>query len=441
MSGSKFDSIAGRFSSIATRISASPVLDSITNGFMGTMVISIGLALVSIVVNLPIPPWQEFLLGSGISALVNDALSVTLSMLGIYVVGAIGYHCARNKDGQPLTGAVLSTAAFFLLIPLVKTETDAGVVTSIDVTYMGSKGIVMALILGILIPYLYCFLLKKNIKITLPDSVPLNVATSFEPTIVAVIIVTLLIALRGLFSMLPGGNIFDFIQTVVTAPLMGIAASPLAAILFYTFGNFVWFLGIHPSALNSVWMPVFMAANTANIEAFVSGQPIPFLLYSIIGGYCVYVGGQGNTLALAVLMPFAKSERYRSLAKLALVPSIFNINEPIIFGVPVILNPYYLVPMVLSSLIPGLVCYGVCLLGFVPAFNPAYQPGSWTMPVFLNAVLQGGVSLLALTLLAFALQIVLYYPFFRMADKAAYQEERERMEELAEEAAAPAPKA
>ncbi|GAA0038003.1 PTS sugar transporter subunit IIC [Lactobacillus amylovorus] len=405
----------------AAKMNKNVALKALTQGFMGTTIISLGVSLFSIIVNLPIKPWQTFLNATKIFSTVNAALSVTISMLGIYVVMSVAYHFTKLKKENPITGVLIATSVYFILMPLSINKTA----TSININYMGSNGIFTAVIVGLVAPALYVWLTHKNLRVKLPATVPPMVSESLEPLWSAMFIFSLAMIIKYIFLFLPGGNFFDFIGDVISAPLNHLALTPLTYILFGVLCNFLWWLGIHPAVLMGASMPLLTAATTANVSAFLSGKALPYLIFSALGGL-INLGGAGNTIALVSLFPFAKSDRYKSLGKLAFIPNLFNINEPVVFGAPVILNPFYVIPMVLTTLASGLITWGIMALGFVPALNPTVQP-PYVLPNVISNFLSGGWKFAALAVIAYLIDILIYYPFFKVADNIAYKEEQENL--------------
>ena len=160
---------------------------------------------------------------------------------------------------------------------------------------------------------------------------------------------------------------------------MAIGTSIPALIFIFTIVNFLWFFGIHPSPITNLIYPILIAMITANVTAFQNGQPLPYLdaivVYTSLG-----IGGTGGTLGLAVVMfIFAKSERYKMMAKVGLVPNIFNINEPLIFGMPIMMNPLMFVPMVANPAVSGVIAWLFVKAGFITTMNSAVQLGlPWT---------------------------------------------------------------
>ncbi len=398
-------------------------IQALTKGFMNTLPISLGVVVLAVLINLPFEGWQTFLANTKLQTAGMELISSTLSLLAIYALITISYSFTQQEGENALIGTIVTLGAFLAMMPVYTAEID-GAQTSVFLTAnMGSSGIFVAMILVLIIPRLYCKLMKKNIRIKLPDSVPPMVSDSLSPSIASVIIFTGVFFVKWAFTLTPWGDIFSFVTDVISKPIMFFGASPISLILFYTFCNLLWFFGIHPNPLTNTYHGVVMvAALTANIEAFVAGEPLPYMNLFIVLS-CIYIGGNGNTLGLCLSMLFAKSEKYKSMRKLVIVPNIFNINEPIIFGFPLMLNPIYFIPMVTTSLISGFVALG--LTQIIPvAYNPTISM-SWVVPGFIVTFLRGGIPFLGIWLICLGIHFILYLPFFKMDDNKTYKEEQE----------------
>lgn len=407
----------------AAFVANSKYIKALTEGFMYTMPITLGVAIIAVLSNLPIDPWVDFLNNTGLYAVGQEVVSLTLSLLAIYVVGAIGYCFTRNEGEQGIIGAVMATAAFIVLMPIQTFTNEAGSsVSTLATSYMGSDGIFLAIIIGLAIPKIYCVLMNKNLRLKLPDSVPPMVSQSLAPTFVAMIIFTLVFALKWACTFTPYQNIFNVVSTLIGKPISYFGASPISLIIVFSLMNLIWFFGIHPNAILMPYMPVLMMVQMANTEAFLNGSAMPYLVFGIIGA-CVQIGGAGNTLGLCIATLFAKSEKYKAMRKLVIPANIFNINEPIIFGFPVMLNPLYLIPMVFSPAVSGLVAWA--LIGILPiSFNPTIQM-PWVTPGFITAFFQGGIFMLLLWIISLAIHFVMYLPFFLIDDNNAYKQEQQ----------------
>ena len=309
-------------------------------------------------------------------------------------------------------------------MPIKTSEIDGVMATSLLTSNMGSNGIFVAMIVGLLTPWIFCKLMNKNLKLKLPDSVPPMVADSLAPTFVAMILFFGVFMIKWGISLTSYGDIFTFITEVISKPVMYFGTSPWALIFMYCFMNLCWFFGIHPSPILSCYIPVLMAAGTANTEAFLAGQALPYLTFSIVGA-AVYVGGNGNTLGLCIATLFAKSEKYKSMRKLVIPANIFNINEPIIFGFPTMLNPLYFIPMVFTSLASGAVA--ILLVNILPVtLNPTISL-PWVTPGFVSSVMSGGLNLLLIWGVSVTIHFLMYLPFFMVDDANAYKDEQEML--------------
>ncbi|MEG0367573.1 MAG: PTS transporter subunit EIIC, partial [Coprobacillus sp.] len=205
---------------VATRVAESKYIKALTEGFMCTMPITLGVAVIAVLSNLPIDAWVNFLKDTGLYQVGQDVVSLTLSLLAIYVVGAIGYCFTKNEKENGIIGAVMSTAVFIILMPIQTFTTEAGAsVSALATSYMGSDGIFVAIILGLFVPKLYCFLMSKNLRLKLPDSVPPMVSQSLAPTFVAMIIFTLMFFVKYACTFTPYGNIYAAISSIIGGPV------------------------------------------------------------------------------------------------------------------------------------------------------------------------------------------------------------------------------
>lgn len=409
----------------AQKLSESKIISALTAGMMSSMPITLGVAAFAILGNLPFEPWQAFLASTGMGPHMLDIVAGTSSLLAAYIVPTIAYHYAKNEKENGLTAAVLALASFIVLQPqniIVGEASVAGLTQS----NMGSNGIFVGMITAIAVAASYSALMKKNIKLKLPSSVPPNVSESLSPTFVSMILFLGVFVVRYAAGLTSYGNIFDLVANVVSKPVMLFGANPWSLILFHAFMNLCWFFGIHPAPILSVYIPVLMSAGTANTEAFLAGTPsseLPYLTFSVLYGFC-YIGGTGSTLSLAFSMFTAKSERYKVFRNVAVVPNIFNINEPMIFGMPIMLNPLFFIPMILASLVGGLMgIFALDVLGVGSAFNPTISL-PWVMPPFVGPFITGGWKLGLAIIAVIFVQMFIWYPFFKIADNQALKEEQ-----------------
>ncbi|EOP26587.1 PTS transporter subunit EIIC [Bacillus toyonensis] len=404
----------------------SKVVNAITSGMMMTIPVTIGVTLFAILGNLPFEGWKEFLIQIGIYTHMQDMISATLSLLAVYMVVIIAYSYAKEEGMNGMTAAVIALGSFLCLMPMsIKVGEEQ--IPAILNQYLGSDGIFVAMFVGVFTSKLYCSLKRKNIGVKLPESVPPMVADAINPVFISIIIFTLIFFIRVIFGYTPYENIFNFVSQVIALPVKFIGSSVWSVIAIFTFMNICWFFGLHPAPIINVWYSATAPLFTAAITAFASGTPfseIPYLAFTLMH-FAVVIGGTGNTLGLAINLLFAKSEQYKSLGKIGIVPNIFNINEPIVFGLPLVLNPIYFIPLITSSIVGGLI--GIVFLnitGILSNFNPLIEL-PWVTPAPFAAYISGGWLLFIMTVLIIVSQILLYYPFFKMGDKKAYEAEQQ----------------
>lgn len=405
---------------LAEKLNKSDIIRTISMGMMSTMPITLGVAILAILVYLPIPAWQALISGAGIQEIGVQVLTVTLNMLAPYEVIALARAYATIKNSNVINSIIVALGAFFVLCPLNIIEGTYSNSYTISTSYLGSNGLFLAMILGILIPSIYRFLMK-HVGIKLPDSIPPMVTDSLSPTFAAMIIFAGAFLIKWGFSLTAFGNLFDFFNSVVAAPVMKLGCSVPALLIAYTFSNLLWFFGIHPSAILSAYGAAIGVAVAGNVQAYMSGQPLPYLQFQLVYALLT-MGGSGILIGLSLSMLTAKSERYKSLRNLGFLPSLFNISEPIMFGFPVVMNPIFFIPMVISVPLCGGVAWIMSSMGLGSSLNPAASM-PWIMPGPITAFLQGGFSYLLIAVVVVLISTILYFPFFKMADNEALNEE------------------
>lgn len=408
---------------VAEKLNGSDVIKALSRGMMYTMPITLGVCILAILVNLPIGPWKEFLSSTGLAAVCNEVLTVTMNLLALYIVISVAYNHGKQKGVNGITTAVVTLGVFLVFMPLNVITEGRSTTYTISTGYLGSNGIFVAILLGILVSWLYAFLMKK-IAIKLPDSVPTMVTDSLSPTFVAIVIFTLTFLCKWGLTFTPYHDLFNMINKLLATPIMSVGSSPWAIIIAYTFSNLLWFFGVHPSAVMNVFSPAISICMLGNLEAYMAGTPVadlPNLVFVTIYA-AMSVGGSGNLMGLAISMLRAKSQRYKALIKIAGIPSVFNISEPMMFGIPIVLNPIFFIPMVIVTPVCSLIAWGMCNLGFANGTNPAVM-APWVMPKFISGFMCGGFGLCFIVIVCIVVSTLIYYPFFKIADKKALEEE------------------
>lgn len=421
------DRIADAAMPILSKVANNKAIQAIQNGAMATMPLTLGTCVIAVLYNLPFEAVQNLWTSTGIGTHMNEVIAVTMSLTGVYMSMMIGYYNAHLRGKNGVTGAIITLGSFLALMPheIAYTTEDgvSGVVSGLATSYLGSNGVFAGMILALCITGLYVWLDKKGLVVKLPDSVPPNVSASMAPTFSAMIIFTLILVIRVVFGMTSYGNYFDFINGVIGTPIMSLGSTPGAIITVSMLAAACWFFGIHPNTVIMIYYPVMMTLSTQNTEAFLAGEALPNLMF--VGLFAYYaLGGTGNTLGLALIMPFtAKSERYKALGKLAIGPGIFNINEPLVFGLPIMMNPIYFIPLVGSALANCLLGLLFFKLGVYNTLNPTVSM-PWVTPAFITPFFTIGILGVLCACVAIAMDALIYFPFYKKADQMAYEEEQ-----------------
>jgi len=407
---------------VLSKVANNKAIQAIQYGAMATMPLTLGTCLIAILYNLPIESVQNLWTSTGIGTHMNEVISVTMSLTAIYMSTFIGYFNCANRGKNGVTGAAITLGAFLALMPHTIAY-DGGEVAGLSTSYLGSNGVFAGMILALAITGLYIWLDNKGLVVKLPDSVPPNVSASMAPTFSAMIIFTLVLIIRVIFGMTPFGTYFDFVNTVIGAPILALGSSPAAIITVCVLAAACWFFGIHPNTVIMCFYPVLITLGTQNTEAFLAGNPMPNMLFVALFGYYA-LGGTGNTLGIALLMPFvAKSERYKALGKLSIGPAIFNINEPLIFGLPIMLNPLFFIPLIGSAIVNCLLGIVFYKFGVFNTLNPTVSM-PWVTPAFITPLFTIGILGVAAVIIVIIVDALIYLPFFKKADRLAYEEEQ-----------------
>lgn len=447
----KLEKVLNKFlGPIATYMNNSLFFSSLSEAFMRITPITLGGAVVLLIGNFPIPAWINFLETIGWNIHFIAAQNATMNAISLFIAFNFAYVYAKRSNYEALSAGLLSVGAFLILMPQnysiyqfvtspeafpsEVTVTEASQITAFGTNYTGATGIIVAIVVGWLTSLLYVYFNKKNLVIKLPESVPSNVSESLRPSILSGLILLLFLAIRIIFALAPGlnhfGDVFTFISILVQSPLQNLVSSPASLIIIFTITNILWFFGIHPNMVYGVIMPVLLSSGIDNQNAFLAGEPLPYLTMGIVAfavgnGF----GGQGTTIGLVLSMIKARSARYKQLFKLASIPSLFNINEPLIFGMPIMMNPIFFFPMLLVPIGTGGVALFLAKILDFTNFNPMISL-PWTTPGLIVSILQGGVKFFIIALAIILVSTLIWYPFFQVADKAAVREEQDIQSEI-----------
>ncbi|MET4696249.1 PTS sugar transporter subunit IIC [Endozoicomonas lisbonensis] len=335
--------------------------------------------------------------------------SMSMGIMSLFVSMGVAYSLARSYKMDAIGAAALSLMTFLLIAAPDKDGT-------LPMLYMGGTGIFTALISAYFSVELTRFLSRHNITLRMPEQVPPAIEASFSLLIpVLFIFVTaypLSLLIQGSFGMPVPRAVMALFEPLV------LASNSLPAIIgAVMLSQLLWFTGIHGSNIVvGILSPVFLTNIAVNASAYAAGQPIPNLFTQPFLDFYIAIGGSGATLSLAILMSFSRTAHLRSVGRMSLLPGIFQINEPVIFGTPIVMNATFFLPFVFIPIINATVAYIATSTGLV-AKAIAVTP--WTTPAVIGSAWGAGwmISSSILTVFLIILDLVLYYPFFRVFEK------------------------
>lgn len=344
--------------------------------------------------------------------------NVGMALMSLYVAAVISYHLAQSYK-LDVPGTLSMGVIAFLMMAVDYTE-DGGIMT----TYLGPKGLFAAMFASIIAVELYRWCKKKNFTIKMPESVPDFVSRSFEMIPISVIVIGFFLIIRvvcvnGLHTVPP------MIFTNLFAPLVGSMDNPFAVTFLQILRCLLFFFGIHPSVLSPITSPIstqFLAENMEMVKA--GGKAMHFFTPGVESAFGNFTG-TGVTFGLVFWCLLSKSKAQKQVGRVALIPALFGINEPILFGAPIVLNPIFFIPYVICGGIIDTIPHWMMSLGWVSCstFTPPY------VGVFLEGFLTNGdyMSIVA-NGIQLILSILIWYPFFKLFEKRELEKEAENAE-------------
>lgn len=281
---------------------------------------------------------------------------------------------------------------------------------------------IAAILIGLAVGYIYSFLINHKIAIKMPPEVPKGVTNAFTALIPAFAIAILSVLIFILFQVTAGKTFIEWVFAVIKVPIQGLTDSWGGIIIIPILMTSLFFFGIHgPAIVGAVMQPIYLSNALQNQDVItaggklVAGDNAAILTQQFIDNF-VNLSGNGITIGLVIAMLFiAKSTQLKKLGKLSIVPAIFNINEPVIFGFPIMLNPIMLIPFVLVPTLSSIITYGAISIGFMPPFTGVMAP--WTTPPIISGFIVSGWQGAVVQGVIILLSIVIYYPFLKMQDK------------------------
>ena len=355
---------------------------------------------------------------------------VTNGTLGIWAVAStvgVAYCLSKNKGAEePLIPGFVALCSFVTLVPLTTSVTPLGGSEAVGIanilaqTYTGVSGMFTGLVVGITATELFLVISKiKALRIKMPESVPPMVAKSFDNMIPFMLVVVFYAVLSFVLDCFFGQSFNELVVNIIQQPIKGLTTSLPGFLIAMVIFNLLFAIGIHPSAIvDTVIGPGLLLAITENMDAVQAGLPAQNIINDSFKQVYGLIGGTGCTICLIIaVFAFSKRRDHKMIASLGVAPGIFNINEPVIFGFPIVMNPIMIIPFVLVTQINFILAYIVTSLGLI---EKCVVQIPWTTPPVISAFLStnGDIRAAVFHIILIVIGVMIYLPFLKMSEKS-----------------------
>lgn len=413
-----------RVNPIAVFFQENKYLASIQYGIMLSIPLLLVGAFACVISDFPVDAYQSFMSGLfGEEAwgawnwsVLNPA---TIGLVALVAMCGTSYELARRNGVAPMAGVAITLMGYFILL----CANEDGMVA---LSEFSTSSLFLALLVAIISSQVYAFCVKRGLTVKMPESVPAFVSDQFSALVPAALCAVLFLVVRFAVAATSYGSASALIFGVLQAPLTNIGTSLPGTLVMSFVNSVLWFFGIHgTNVVDSVMSPLLYAARDANMAVYAADATAirPYIITNDFANMILYMGGTGITMSLCIEMAFfCKSERIKVVGKGAFIPGVFNVNEPVIFGLPLVMNPIMAIPFFIVPVVCVLVAYGSMAIGIVPL--PTGVPVPWTMPIFfggwmMTGSISGGLLQLALAFISG----LIYWPFIKTLDRQYQKEE------------------
>lgn len=415
----------------ANKFSSQRHISAIRDGFVTLIPMTIIASFWILINNLVLSPTNGILKEVSSAAawmdLGNQVYNGTLGILALLISITVGYKLALSYGEEGLIGGVVGLVSFIVVLPAqtLVTDVEGKAFTASSIltqTHTSATGMFLGILSSLLSVTLLCkFSKMERLKIKMPESVPPSIAKSFNILIPAFLVTTILALIEVLVFWGANTDIPSVIATFFQAPLVASFQS-LGGLLVYVFlCNLLWVFGLHGTfILGSVGEPIMLTAIQQNMEALKNGEALPNIVTKPFIDAFGWMGGGGVLICLVIAIYIgSKREDYRSINKVGTIPALFNVSEPLMFGLPVVFNPLLGIPLIIVPMITTSIAYVVTDMGLI-AKTSVLIP--WTTPPIISGYLatNGDWKAAALQLLLIILGVLIYLPFVRLSNREQF---------------------
>ena len=404
---------------------------ALKDGILYTLPLLMIGSLFTLIANFPWAPVTNFLTVNGWMDPLNQINGATFSIISIIAVLGVSYQYAKIENVEPLGAAVIALSSFLVLTKSTAVTANGKftVANVIPKDWTSGQGMIAAIIVGLLVGWAYSAMIKHHWTIKMPEAVPSGVSNSFAALIPAAVIISVTFAVYALIHFVWNTTFIEGVYKIIQTPLQGMTDSVWGVMAYCFIATFFWWFGVHGGTIvTSIFYPILLANLTSNQKLLDAGKALTIgngahVFTDQFTAILINMTGTGATIGLVIYMFFfAKSQQTKQLGKLAIVPTLFNINEPVIYGTPIVMNPFLFIPFVLTPLVIGLLDYGLMTAGVLPLFSGVQVP--WTTPAIISGFILGGWRLALAQAVNIVISCLIYFPFIRKVDNLNYEKEQ-----------------
>lgn len=409
------------------KVASNPYLTAIRDGFVALMPVILFSSLFILVAYVP-NVWG-FHWPKNIETTIMKVYQFTMGMLALYMAGTVTKSLTDNKNLKlPKTNQINVISTFVaaessLLIVAMNPVKDG-----ISIDMLGTKGLIASFIVAFVVPNIYKFFIGRNITIKMPPQVPGNIAQAFKDMIPFAASVGLFWIIDIAIRQIANGNLAE-LATIILSPLFTAANGYLGFAIIFGFIAFFWFIGVHgPSVVGPAVIAIMYNNQVENLRLFREGQHAHIALTQSTQDFVALIGGTGATFLVPYIFIFlCKSKELKAVGKASFIPTTFAVNEPLLFGAPIILNPVFMIPFIVTPILNSWVLkFFVENLGM----NGFMHFLPWPTPGPIGIYMASNFAPLSLLLIAviMILDFMIWMPFIKAYDRIKVSEERGTIE-------------
>ncbi|MEC5319823.1 PTS transporter subunit EIIC [Brenneria populi subsp. brevivirga] len=396
-------------------------LKSVMSGMMLILPATIMSSVATLLKVFPFSPYQDFLRRHELVRFFDIPINFTNNFLAVIVAFSVAYVLAKNFKVDSFMSGLVSMISFFILTPYNLGDIGPlGQSFSIPSQWLGAMGLFTGILVAIISTRIFVAITRKGLIIKMPDNVPEFISKSFSSLVPGIVILTFFTVISATITIKGLGSVHEIIYNSIQTPLTSLGAGIGSLVFVSILAQLLWFLGLHGHAITlGIVAPIWFAMDAQQLAAYAAGIPLPN-----ITGFAFFMtyGLAGNLLPLALMLAFlARSNRYKTLGRIALPPAIFTIGEPMAYGVPLVMNFALAIPYILIDGVILGIAYYLTVIDVLPRVAGVSTPAG--IPVIISGFMQGSWKIAAFQAIGIFIRFAAWYFFFKISDLIVYKEE------------------